>query len=433
VKTKVPQINIVTLGCSKNSVDSEVIAGQLNRMNIQTEHGFNNGNIVIINTCGFINDAKEESIDTILLYKDLKKRKKIDKLYVMGCLIERYKDDLSKEIKGIDGWYGVNEMAKIIRDLGAEYRTSLIGERTLSTPSHYAYLKISEGCDRSCSFCAIPLIRGKQISRTIESLVEEVEILAKSGVKELILIAQDLTMYGTDLYKKRALADLLDKLATIKGIEWIRLHYAYPANFPMDVIEIMKKHTNICKYIDIPFQHINDTLLNSMQRAHTQESTYKLIETLRTEIPEIAIRTTLIVGYPGETEAQFAELKEFIQKCKFERLGVFTYSEEENTSAAELEDDVPADVKEQRMGEIMELQQNISLAINESKIGKTYKVIIDREEDGFYYGRTEFDSPEVDNEVIINSEKELKIGEFYPIKIESASFFDLEGILGESR
>lgn len=427
MKTKVPQINIVTLGCSKNSVDSEVIAGQLNRMNIQTEHGYNNGNIVIINTCGFINDAKEESIDTILLYKDLKKRKKIDKLYVMGCLIERYKDDLSKEIKGIDGWYGVNEMAKIIRDLGAEYRTSLIGERTLSTPSHYAYLKISEGCDRSCSFCAIPLIRGKQISRTIESLVEEVEILAKSGVKELILIAQDLTMYGTDLYKKRALADLLDKLATIKGIEWIRLHYAYPANFPMDVIEIMKKHTNICKYIDIPFQHINDTLLNSMQRAHTQESTYKLIETLRTEISEIAIRTTLIVGYPGETEAQFAELKEFIQKCKFERLGVFTYSEEENTSAAELEDDVPADVKEQRMGEIMELQQNISLAINESKIGKTYKVIIDREEDGFYYGRTEFDSPEVDNEVIINSENELKIGEFYPIKIESASFFDLEG------
>lgn len=427
MKTKVPQINIVTLGCSKNSVDSEVIAGQLNRMNIQTEHGYNNGNIVIINTCGFINDAKEESIDTILLYKDLKKRKKIDKLYVMGCLIERYKDDLSKEIKGIDGWYGVNEMAKIIRDLGAEYRTSLIGERTLSTPSHYAYLKISEGCDRSCSFCAIPLIRGKQISRTIESLVEEVEILAKSGVKELILIAQDLTMYGTDLYKKRALADLLDKLATIKGIEWIRLHYAYPANFPMDVIEIMKKHTNICKYIDIPFQHINDTLLNSMQRAHTQESTYKLIETLRTEISEIAIRTTLIVGYPGETEAQFAELKEFIQKCKFERLGVFTYSEEENTSAAELEDDVPADVKEQRMGEIMELQQNISLAINESKIGKTYKVIIDREEDGFYYGRTEFDSPEVDNDVIINSENELKIGEFYPIKIESASFFDLEG------
>jgi ribosomal protein S12 methylthiotransferase len=432
VKTKIPQINIVTLGCSKNNVDSEVIAGQLNRMNIQTEHGFNNGNIVIINTCGFINDAKEESIDTILLYKDLKKRKKIDKLYVMGCLIERYKDDLSNEIKGIDGWYGVNDMAKIIADLGAEYRTSLIGERTLSNPPHYAYLKISEGCDRSCSFCAIPLIRGKHISRTMESLVEEVETLAKSGVKELILIAQDLTMYGVDLYKKRALAELLDKLAIINGIKWIRLHYAYPANFPMDVIEVMKKHANICKYIDIPFQHINDVLLDSMQRSHTQESTYKLIETLRNEIPEIAIRTTLIVGYPGETDAQFTELKEFVQNCKFERLGVFTYSEEENTPAAELDDDVSSIVKEQRLSEIMELQQDISLAINESKIGKIYNVIIDREEDGFYYGRTEFDSPDVDNEVIINSEKELIIGEFYPVKIESANFFDLEGILVES-
>jgi ribosomal protein S12 methylthiotransferase len=429
VKTKTPQINIVTLGCSKNSVDSEVIAGQLNRMNIQTEHGFNNGNIVIINTCGFINDAKEESIDTILLYKDLKKRKKIDKLYVMGCLIERYKEELSKEIGGIDGWYGVNEMAKIVSDLGAEYRTSLIGERTLSTPSHYAYLKISEGCDRNCSFCAIPLIRGKQISRTIESLVDEATNLASTGVKELMLIAQDLTMYGVDLYKKRALADLLDKLAEIKGIEWIRLHYAYPANFPMDVIEVMKKHTNICKYIDIPFQHINNTLLDSMKRAHTEESTYKLIETLRYEIPGIAIRTTLIVGYPGETEAHFAELKAFVEKCRFERLGVFSYSEEENTSAAELEDDVPAAVKEQRLSEIMELQEGISLSINEQKIGKTYKVLIDREEDGYYYGRTEFDSPEVDNEVIISSEKALTIGEFYNVKIETASFFDLEGII----
>lgn len=431
MKTKIPQINIVTLGCSKNSVDSEVIAGQLNRMNIHAEHGYNNGNIVIINTCGFINDAKEESIDTILMYKELKKKKKIDKLYVMGCLIERYKEELSKEIGGIDGWYGVNDMAKIVADLGAEYRTSLIGERTLSTPSHFAYLKISEGCDRSCSFCAIPLIRGKQISRTMESLVEEAQNLAKTGVKELILIAQDLTMYGVDLYKTRALAELLDKLAPIAGLEWIRLHYAYPANFPMDVIEVMKKHANICKYIDIPFQHINDTLLSSMKRAHTQESTYKLIEALRTEIPGISIRTTLIVGYPGETNAQFEELKVFVEKCRFERLGVFTYSEEENTSAAELEDNITAEVKEQRLGEIMEIQQDISLAINEAKIGKTFKTIIDREEDGVYFGRTEFDSPEVDNEVIIQSEKKLEIGEFYPVKIESASFFDLEGIVRE--
>ncbi len=427
MKTKVAKVNIVTLGCSKNSVDSEVIAGQLNNMNIETEHGYNNGNIVIINTCGFINDAKEESIDTILLYKDLKKRKKIDKLYVMGCLIERYKKDLENEIKGIDGWYGVQEMAKIIGDLGAEYRTSLIGERTLSTPPHYAYLKISEGCDRSCSFCAIPLIRGKQISRTIESLMEETTNLAQAGVKELILIAQDLTMYGVDIYKKRALADLLDKLATIRGIEWIRLHYAYPANFPMDVIEVMKKHNNICKYIDIPFQHINNELLDSMKRAHTQESTYSLINKLRTDIPGIAIRTTLIVGYPGETETQYQELVEFVKKCRFERMGVFTYSEEENTPAAKLTDDITAEVKEQRMNELMEIQQEISFEINEAKIGNTYKVIIDREEDGFYYGRTEFDSPDVDNEVIIETDKKITIGNFYNVKINGAGYFDLEG------
>lgn len=429
MKTKVPHINIVTLGCSKNSVDSEVIAGQLNRLNIQTDHGFNNGNIVIINTCGFINDAKEESIDTILLYKQLKKRKKIDKLYVMGCLIERYKKDLSAEISGIDGWFGVHEMDKIIQELGSEYRNSLIGERTLSTPPHFAYLKISEGCDRSCSFCAIPLIRGKHISRTMESLVAEVELLVENGVKELILIAQDLTMYGIDLYKKRALADLLEKLAQVKGIEWIRLHYAYPANFPMDVMDVMKKYSNICKYMDIPFQHVNNSLLESMQRAHTKESTYKLIEALRKEMPEIAIRTTLIVGYPGETEEQFEELKEFVRDCKFERMGVFQYSEEENTSAAELVDDVPADVKEQRMSDLMEIQQDISLLKNESKIGNTYKVMVDREDEGLYYGRTEFDSPEVDNEVIITSEKPLVIGDFYSVKIESASYFDLEGVV----
>ncbi len=427
MKTKVPHINIVTLGCSKNSVDSEVIAGQFNNLNILAEHGFENGNIVIINTCGFINDAKEESIDTILLYKQLKKKKKIDKLYVMGCLVERYKDELSAEISGIDGWYGVNDYEKIIQNISSEYKDFLIGERTLSTPSHYAYLKISEGCNRSCSFCAIPLIRGNHVSRTIESLVEETKELVKKGVKELILIAQDLTMYGVDIYQKRALAALLEELAQVDGLKWIRLHYAYPANFPMDVIEVMKRYPNICKYLDIPFQHIHDSLLDSMKRAHTKDTTIDLIQTLRKEIPGIAIRTTLIVGYPGETEDQFLELKDFVASSQFERMGVFQYSVEENTPAALLNDDVLPEVKERRMSELMELQQDISLAINESKIGNVYEVILDRYEDGIYYGRTEFDSPEVDNEVIIESEKNLEIGSFYQVKIISASYFDLEG------
>ncbi len=427
MKTKQTAINIVTLGCSKNSVDSEVLAGELNKSELTAEHGYNNGNVVIINTCGFINDAKEESIDTIVLYADLKKRNKIDKLYVMGCLVERYREELSKEIKNIDGWYGVTELSKILSDLGAEYRNSLIGERTLSTPPHYAYLKISEGCDRKCSFCAIPLIRGTQISRTIESLIDEAITLANRGVKELILIAQDLTMYGTDIYKKRALAELLDKLAIIKGIEWIRIHYAYPSSFPLEVLDIMKKHSNICKYIDIPFQHISDSILNSMNRQHDKNETYKLIENIRKSNPKIAIRTSLIVGYPGETDGQFNELIDFVKECKFERVGVFTYSEEENTPAANLIDNVSADEKERRMEEIMNIQQNISLQYNQKLVGQTIKVIIDEETDGVYIGRTEFDSPEVDNSVIVQSDKKLKIGNFYNVKITNADYFDIEG------
>jgi len=427
MKNKPNKINIITLGCSKNSVDSEMIAGKFNNNNFETTHEYDGGNIVIINTCGFINDAKQESIDTILLYLDLKKRKKIDKLYVIGCLVERYKNDLSKELKKVDKWFALNEYDELFKELNINNVTKFDNFRTLSTPEHYAYLKISEGCDRKCSFCAIPLIRGKQVSRTIESLVSESELLAQKGVKELILIAQDLTSYGTDIYKKRELATLINKLSEIEKIEWIRLHYAYPANFPDEVIEVIKNNKKVCKYLDIPIQHINDEILQSMKRFHSKKDTISLIEKLRKEIPNISIRTTLIVGYPNETKEQFEELKKFVETIKFDRLGVFSFSPEIDTQAYLLPDNVSEDEKELRLEEIMILQQDISLENNKKLIDKKLKTIIDEQTDDGYLGRTEFDSPEVDNSVKIITNEKLDIGKFYNIKIVNADFYDIFG------
>nr|WP_314752845.1 30S ribosomal protein S12 methylthiotransferase RimO [uncultured Capnocytophaga sp.] len=418
-------INVVTLGCSKNVYDSEMLMGQLKAGGKEVVHE-KEGNIVVINTCGFINNAKEESINTILDYVQQKEAGLVDKVFVMGCLSERYKPDLEKEIPDVDQYFGTSELPALLKVLGADYKHELIGERLTTTPKNYAYLKISEGCDRPCSFCAIPLMRGSHISTPIEDLVTEAEKLAAKGVKELILIAQDITYYGLDLYKKRALADLLRALVKVEGIEWIRIHYAFPTGFPMDVLEVMKTEPKICNYLDIPLQHISDKILTSMKRGTTQEKTTKLLNKFREAVPEMAIRTTLIVGYPGETEEDFQALKEFVKTMRFDRLGCFTYSHEENTTAYELADDVPEEVKLQRANEIMELQSQISWELNQEKVGKTFRCLIDRKEGNYFVGRTEYDSPDVDNEVLIDAKKHyVKIGDFTDVKIIEAADYDL--------
>ena len=421
------KINVVTLGCSKNVYDSEVLMGQLKANKKDVVHE-GEGNIVVINTCGFIANAKEESVNTILEFVQKKEAGVVDKVFVTGCLSERYKPDLQKEIPNVDEYFGTTELPGLLKALGADYKHELIGERLTTTPKNYAYLKIAEGCDRPCSFCAIPIMRGKHKSTPIEDLVTEAEKLAAKGVKELILIAQDLTYYGLDLYKKRNLAELLEALVKVDGIEWIRLHYAFPTGFPMDVLELMKREPKICNYLDIPLQHISDAILKSMRRGTTQEKTTKLIKDFRTLVPEMTIRTTLIVGYPGETEEDYQILKNWVEEMRFERLGCFTYSHEENTHAYSLVDDVPEDIKQQRASEIMELQSQISWELNQEKVGQTLRCIIDRKEGPHFIGRTEFDSPDVDNEVLIDASKYyLKVGEFVNVKINEAADFDLYG------
>lgn len=421
------KINVVTLGCSKNVYDSEVLMGQLKANQKDVVHE-QEGNIVVINTCGFIDNAKEESINTILEYVGQKNEGIVDKVFVTGCLSERYKPDLQKEIPDVDQYFGTTELPSLLSALEADYKHELVGERITTTPKNYAYLKIAEGCDRPCSFCAIPLMRGKHRSKPIEELLEESRKLAAKGVKELILIAQDLTYYGLDLYKKRNLAELLENLVKVEGIEWIRLHYAFPTGFPMDVLDVMKREPKICNYLDIPLQHINDELLKSMRRGTNHEKTTRLLKEFRKTVPEMAIRTTLIVGYPGETEAHFEELKQWVKEMRFERLGCFTYSHEENTHAYTLEDDVAQEVKQERANEIMEIQSQISWELNQLKIGKTFQVIIDRKEGDYYIGRTESDSPDVDNEVLIDATTTyLKTGEFYDVTITDAADFDLYG------
>ena len=422
---KVNKINVITLGCSKNIYDSEILMGQLKANGKEVVHE-QDGNIVVINTCGFIDNAKEESVNTILDFVQKKKSGKVDKVYVTGCLSERYKPDLIKEIPDVDQYFGTTELPQLLNALGADYKHELIGERLTTTPKNYAYLKIAEGCDRPCSFCAIPLMRGKHRSKSIEDIIVEAEKLASDGVKEQILIAQDLTYYGLDLYKKRNLAELLRCLVKVKGIEWIRLHYAFPTGFPIDVLEVMKSEPKICNYIDIPLQHISDKILKSMRRGTTKEKTTNLIQKFRDTVPNMAIRTTLIVGYPGESEEDFKILKEWVSEMRFERLGCFTYSHEENTHAFNLEDDVNSDVKKERANEIMELQSQISWELNQEKIGNICKVVIDRKEGQYFVGRSEFDSPDVDNEVLINASKTyLKTGEFYDVVITDAADFDL--------
>ena len=424
------KINVVTLGCSKNIYDSEVLMGQLKANGKDVVHEDNNdeGNIVVINTCGFIGKAKEESVDTILHYVEKKELGDVDKVFVTGCLSERYKPDLEKEITDVDQYFGTHDLPNLLKVLGADYKHELIGERLTTTPKHYAYLKIAEGCDRPCSFCAIPLMRGNHKSTPIEDLVIEVEKLAQKGIKEIMLIAQDLTYYGLDIYKKRALAMLLKALVKVDGIEWIRMHYAFPTGFPMDVLEVMKNEPKVCNYLDIPLQHINTEILKSMKRGTSHEKTTGLIRKFRDVVPNIAIRTTLIVGYPGETEAQFQELKDWVEEMRFERMGAFEYSHEENTGAFVLEDDVPADVKFRRVNEIMEIQSQISWEINQQKIGKIFTCLFDRKEGNYFYGRTEFDSPDVDNDVLVDArEHYIKIGEFITVKIHEAGDFDLYG------
>ena len=421
------KINVVTLGCSKNVYDSEVLMGQLKANGKEVVHE-EEGNVVVINTCGFINNAKEQSVNTILEYMQKKEEGEVDKVFVTGCLSERYKPDLEKEIPNVDQYFGTTQLPQLLKALGADYKHELIGERLTTTPKNYAYLKIAEGCDRPCSFCAIPLMRGKHKSTPIEDLVIEAEKLAADGVKELILIAQDLTYYGLDLYKERRLAHLLRELVKVEGIEWIRLHYAFPTGFPKDVLEVMRTESKVCNYLDIPLQHIADEVLKSMRRGTTKEKTTKLLKEFRQEVPEMTIRTTLIVGYPGETEEHFNILKEWVKEMRFERLGCFTYSHEENTHAFSLEDDVPEEVKQERANEIMEIQSQISWELNQEKIGKTFRCMIDRKEGNYFVGRTESDSPDVDNEVLIDAEKfYLKQGEFAMVKIVDGTDFDLYG------
>ena len=426
------KINVITLGCSKNIYDSEVLMGQLkaNNMDVEHESDKDDANVVVINTCGFIDNAKEESINTIIEQAERKSDGKIDKLFVTGCLSERYKPDLEKEIPNVDEYFGTTDLPKLLQALGADYKHELIGERLTTTPSHYAFLKIAEGCDRPCSFCAIPLMRGKHKSKSIEDLVTEAAKLAKDGVKELILIAQDLTYYGLDLYKSRRLADLLRALSEVEGIEWIRLHYAFPAGFPEDVLEVIRTNHKLCNYIDIPLQHISDAVLKSMRRGTTHEKTDALLRKFRQEVPGIAIRTSLIVGYPGETEEDFQELKHWVNDTAFDRLGVFTYSHEENTHAHLLEDDVTEEVKHQRAEEIMELQSDISYRLNQQKVGQTFKVLFDRKEGEYFIGRSEFDSPDVDNEVLVKaSDIYIRIGDFAQVKITHADHYDLYGVI----
>lgn len=426
-----PRVNVITLGCSKNLHDSEVLMGQLHAGEVDVVHESNNihdDDIVVINTCGFIDNAKQESIDTILEFSELKKQGKVGQVIVTGCLSERYKTDLEQEITNVDAYFGTNDLPNLVQKLGVDYRHELIGERLLSTPSHFAYFKIAEGCDRPCSFCAIPLMRGRHRSKPMDQLVKEAKHLAKNGTKELILIAQDLTYYGLDLYGKRVLAELLERLSDVEGIEWIRLQYAYPSGFPMDVLKVMRDRSNICNYLDIPLQHISDKLLKSMRRGITKQKTIDLIDSIRQTVPEIAIRTTLICGYPGETEKEFQELANWVEQTRFDRLGCFTYSHEENTHAFKLEDIIDQEIKEDRVAEIMDIQQQISLEINQSKIGKNFKVLIDRKDGDYFVGRTEFDSPEVDNEVLIAaSDNYGRIGDFVNVQIQRAEEFDLFG------
>ena len=422
------KINVITMGCSKNLYDSEVLMGQL-KANDKTVVHEEEGNIVVVNTCGFIDNAKEESVNTILEQIQKKETGAIDQLFVTGCLSERYKPDLEKEMPQVDAYFGTTDLPQLLKALGADYKHELLGERVTTTPKNYAYFKVSEGCDRPCSFCAIPLMRGQHRSTPIEELVQRAEKLARNGVKELLLIAQDLTYYGLDLYKERRLADLLKALVKVEGIEWIRMHYAFPTGFPMEVIEVMKTESKICNYLDIPLQHISDSILKSMRRGTTQKKTTDLIENIRGILPEIALRTTLIVGYPGETENDFEILKQWVKAMRFERLGCFTYSHEENTHAHTLEDDVPQDIKQERANEIMKIQSEISWEQNQKKVGKTYRCVIDRKQGDYFVGRTEIDSPDVDNEVLIDAKRYyLKQGDFTSVEITEATDFDLYGI-----
>ncbi|MBL4650964.1 MAG: 30S ribosomal protein S12 methylthiotransferase RimO [Aureispira sp.] len=432
---KEDKVNVITLGCSKNMVDSEVLMNQLQANDFEVVHDSNDAdaNIVIVNTCGFIDLAKEESINTILQYAEVRERGEIDKLYVTGCLSQRYKDDLEAEIPQVDAYFGTLELPALLEKLEADYKHDLIGERLLMTPPHYAYLKISEGCNRTCSFCAIPLMRGKHVSKSIEDLVTEAKSLAKKGVKELMLIAQELTYYGLDIYKERKLAELLHALSAVEGIEWIRLHYAYPSKFPLDIFDAMKALPKVCNYIDMPLQHANNDVLKRMRRQITKEETMELIREARERVPGITFRTTLLVGYPGETEAEFEDMVDFVREMKFERVGVFQYSHEENTSAHDFEDDVPAEVKEQRAAAVMEVQADISWENNLAKVGKTFKVLFDRVEGEFFVGRTEFDSPEVDNEVLVKTDGNyVRIGDFAMIEVIDATEYDLYGKVVEA-
>ncbi|SEA41132.1 SSU ribosomal protein S12P methylthiotransferase [Arachidicoccus rhizosphaerae] len=428
---KKDKVNIITLGCSKNLVDSEVLSGQLkaNDIDVAHENEVLDHNVVVVNTCGFIDKAKEESIQTILEQVELKRQGELDKVYVTGCLSERYRQDLESEIPEVDAWFGTMELPLILKKFEADYKAELLGERFLSTPQHYAYLKISEGCNRTCSFCAIPLMRGGHVSRPMEDLVKEAESLVKRGVKEIMLIAQELTYYGLDIYKRRALAELLDKLADVPGLEWIRLHYAYPNKFPMEVLEVMRRRPNICNYLDMPLQHASDPMLKAMKRQSTQKEMQELIDQIRATNPGICLRTTLITGFPGETREDVEDLKAFLIKNRFDRVGIFQYSHEENTSAYELKDNIPAAEKQRRAEEIMEVQQEISLEKNMEKIGQTLRVLIDKKEAGRYLGRTEFDSVEVDNEVVVQSDSALLPGDFVMVKITKAYDYDLEGVV----
>lgn len=426
-----PRVNVITLGCSKNIHDSEVLMGQLrgNRIDVAHEAGnMNNDDIVVINTCGFIDNAKQESIDTILQYSQLKEEGKIGKVIVTGCLSERYKPELETEIPNVDSYFGTNDLQNLLHSLGADYKHELIGERLLTTPSHFAYFKIAEGCNRPCSFCAIPLMRGKHVSKPVEDLVKEAKFLARNGTRELILIAQDLTYYGLDLYGKRNLADLLRNLSDVEGIEWIRLQYAYPSGFPMDILDVMNERQNICKYLDMPLQHISDNMLSSMRRGITRQKTIDLVSSVRDKVPDIALRTTLICGYPGETEKDFEEMQHWVRETRFDRLGCFTYSHEEKTHAYLLNDDVPEEIKQLRADAIMDIQQQISLEKNRQKTGKIFKVLVDKKEGNYFTGRTEYDSPEVDNEVLINARSDYATpGSFVQVKIDRAEDFDLYG------
>ena len=426
------KVNVVTLGCSKNIFDSEVLMSQLKANNFDVEHESmdDDSEIVIINTCGFIDNAKQESIDTIIRYAEAKAEGLVDKVYVTGCLSERYKDDLEKEIPEVDAFFGTRDLPRLLKTLKADYKHELVGERLLTTPSHYAYFKIAEGCDRPCSFCAIPIMRGKHVSTPIEELLASAKSLAAKGVKELMLIAQDLTYYGLDIYKKRNLAELVDKLSEVEGIEWIRLHYAFPAGFPMDVLDVMSTKSNVCNYLDMPLQHGSTKILQAMRRGITREKTEELVNEIRAKVPNIALRTTLIAGYPGETEEDFEEMYQFVEKMRFDRLGIFTYSHEDNTHAFNFEDDVPDNVKRERADKIMELQSGISYELNQLKVGQQFKVLFDRAEGEYFIGRTEFDSPEVDNEVLVKkADGYVRIGDFATVEIISADHYDLYGKL----